>query len=928
MFLKINSVKVSLREYLYEGGLLLKPLVFLIAVFLKLFRIPIPGSTDVPPVTRLSDFRSTDGDLPDDLATSLSAVDAELRKAGFQSADVVFINDTAHNTQYASRVYVSAGGETIAWLRDRRWPQLPRSSKFPRVAFYSQAQNGKVVMTTSANRDLLDPPDWDVRYKTRMPASELLADHRLHLSDCLGAQRPRSLASPESALAVLDRFHEQFVDFQRDRGVFVDTQPAEAIPVAQPVAEDGDVETDHFDLVGTTVETSSPDSIDPIVQEVRKLETKQTGWIVKLAVLGISVALFVGLGAAQWDLKLALMLVPILFVHEMGHYIAMLIFGYKNVQMFFIPLLGAAVSGRHYQVAGWKKAMVSLAGPLPSIFLGLILGCVGVYLQSETLLYACLLTLVLNVFNLLPFLPLDGGWVAHVTLFARSRTMDLLFRIGTIVTLVGGSILLKDRILLFFAIAMAAGLPFAWKTIQATRIARKQEFPAPVDDQIPEEAIRQIVAAVQEANIPVQGAKPMAQTVVNVYESVATKPPSWPATAGIWALHAGAVMLALVGGILISAAQFLRNELFDQAEYQTQNVVVDPTDGQFSLGDGELPAGELLMWDYGDADSASQAFDSLRDQSDHTVARLGTLVFTSRPTVEQPEALDSDLSEKEYAIEVEKQCRKDVRLSEAPTAPLQRRFASHELPSLIVSFASGDQADSVVESISRLPQPMSDHFPICPWTPRQEITAEQQQLRHTLALLQGRVDDLPWKTEEDAVSTDGELSEKNLQQILAESRRRYEQQMAKRRQWMEAEMQQSSGNRQQLIQAYLQYESDLEKWEEEIENRLGGEEPLQKQPEVESYLEPILPALGFLDSSDPMHRFSTRAHAFAISEEDWDQPLPITGHLVQINVHDAQDPAAAFGGIMAWLKKTEATGITWQYIQAVLPEDEPNADDQ
>ena len=39
MFFKVNSVKVSMAEYLYEGGILLKPLVLLIAVIVKLFRI-------------------------------------------------------------------------------------------------------------------------------------------------------------------------------------------------------------------------------------------------------------------------------------------------------------------------------------------------------------------------------------------------------------------------------------------------------------------------------------------------------------------------------------------------------------------------------------------------------------------------------------------------------------------------------------------------------------------------------------------------------------------------------------------------------------------------------------------------------------------------------------------------------------------------
>ncbi len=50
--------------------------------------------------------------------------------------------------------------------------------------------------------------------------------------------------------------------------------------------------------------------------------------------------------------------------------------------MFYVPFLSAAVTGRHYQVSGWKKSLVSLAGPLPNIVLGLVLGAIGYFYDS------------------------------------------------------------------------------------------------------------------------------------------------------------------------------------------------------------------------------------------------------------------------------------------------------------------------------------------------------------------------------------------------------------------------------------------------------------------------------------------------------------------------------------------------------------------
>ena len=75
------------------------------------------------------------------------------------------------------------------------------------------------------------------------------------------------------------------------------------------------------------------------------------------------------------------------------------------------PLFGAAVSGKHYNVQGWKKTLVALMGPLPGIVLGAGLGIAGLMLRKPILGDIAMPMLVLNGFNLLPLMPFDGGWV-------------------------------------------------------------------------------------------------------------------------------------------------------------------------------------------------------------------------------------------------------------------------------------------------------------------------------------------------------------------------------------------------------------------------------------------------------------------------------------------------------------------------------------
>ena len=59
-----------------------------------------------------------------------------------------------------------------------------------------------------------------------------------------------------------------------------------------------------------------------------------------------------------------LILILVLLVHEVGHYAGMRRFGYRNVQMFFIPLFGAAVSGHGIRASVTEHAAVLLLGPV------------------------------------------------------------------------------------------------------------------------------------------------------------------------------------------------------------------------------------------------------------------------------------------------------------------------------------------------------------------------------------------------------------------------------------------------------------------------------------------------------------------------------------------------------------------------------------
>jgi len=113
--------------------------------------------------------------------------------------------------------------------------------------------------------------------------------------------------------------------------------------------------------------------------------------------------------------KMLLLITAIVIIHELGHFLAMKYYRYSDLGIFFIPLLGAYVSGTKREVSQTESAIIILAGPLPGIIFGILFFLIdknsaGSYFPFDiSLSQIALLFIVLNLINLLPIYPLDGG---------------------------------------------------------------------------------------------------------------------------------------------------------------------------------------------------------------------------------------------------------------------------------------------------------------------------------------------------------------------------------------------------------------------------------------------------------------------------------------------------------------------------------------
>jgi Zn-dependent protease len=294
-----------------------------------------------------------------------------------------------------------------------------------------------------------------------------------------------------------------------------------------------------------------------VLLELNQLQNQKSSWTGMIILFAVSLVLFIGAGAGRWSMNYLIILLGVLFVHEMGHYLAMRAFHYKNVKMFFIPFFGAAVSGQHYNVPGWKKVVVSLMGPVPGIVLGVIIGGAGLITDQPILVKIALVSMFLNGFNLLPVLPLDGGWAFHALLFSRHYMLDVVFRALAAVALLASPLVLHTIVLPFIGFLMLVALPLSYRTARIAAELKQQGFsPVSDDDQrIPLTTAQAIIAEIRKFSPRPQSDKTIAQQVLQIFEMLNARPPGWGATVGLLFVQGASVAMALVFGLAYYVAR-------------------------------------------------------------------------------------------------------------------------------------------------------------------------------------------------------------------------------------------------------------------------------------------------------------------------------------------------------------------------------------
>lgn len=110
--------------------------------------------------------------------------------------------------------------------------------------------------------------------------------------------------------------------------------------------------------------------------------------------------------------KFAVVFVLLILVHEMGHWVVLRGFGVKVSLPYFIPGLGAFVAQKEMTANNVQDAAAAIAGPAVGIAASAICQAYGVATGNAFWIAAAHVGYLLNLFNLIPVLPLDGGRIA------------------------------------------------------------------------------------------------------------------------------------------------------------------------------------------------------------------------------------------------------------------------------------------------------------------------------------------------------------------------------------------------------------------------------------------------------------------------------------------------------------------------------------
>lgn len=313
-----------------------------------------------------------------------------------------------------------------------------------------------------------------------------------------------------------------------------------------------------------------------------------------------SCLLFLVLGTAVFGWAFAWVLLVVVALHEAGHYLAMRALGYRHTQMLMLPLVGGVAFGEEARPNAWHRTLVSLAGPVPGLLLGLAL--LWIAPQEPALALLAWVMVFINALNLLPFQPLDGGHVLEALLPWRHAVVRIVLEAVALAGLAALWWLLDAEIALLLAVLRVLTWRTLWRQVQFEQRYRRAAARAKPPDA---KALARLSFQLLEQLLPQRTSLAQRIRMVDgLIEHLRYKPMKGARAVVVAAVYVGILALPvlaapqiahLIGVTLLSDEERRARALAESEQRLRQMTLAQLVRAVESRADAPAPASELAL---------------------------------------------------------------------------------------------------------------------------------------------------------------------------------------------------------------------------------------------------------------------------------------------------------------------------------------------
>jgi stage IV sporulation protein FB len=164
----------------------------------------------------------------------------------------------------------------------------------------------------------------------------------------------------------------------------------------------------------------------------------------------------------QDSIVMIVTLFGVIAVHELGHFVGMKLFKFKDNKIFYFPILSNLIKQKTDKVSQKHHLITILLGPIPGILIGVLLLNYYFIDKNEIILNISTLFLAINLFSLIPLDPLDGGRIIQSLFFPSNQKIKMYFVLGSSLIFILVGFYSDFYVLMLFGFFMA----FKVKSIQ------------------------------------------------------------------------------------------------------------------------------------------------------------------------------------------------------------------------------------------------------------------------------------------------------------------------------------------------------------------------------------------------------------------------------------------------------------------------------